>query len=76
MIFILNDEHPEIRAYLVQCEGARKLINPDIYSLQSGSLVNNNVMVVDLNEQVLITAILDLSIFRTKKYGDIKVVLN
>lgn len=76
MMFILTDEHPEIRAYLVQCEGAAKLINPDIYSLQSGSLVNNNVMVVDLNEQVLTSAILDLSISRANSDDDCKSVLN
>lgn len=33
MIFILNDEHPEIRAYLVQSEGAQKLIDPGVYAL-------------------------------------------
>jgi len=34
LVLILNDEHPEIRGYLVQCDGAKKLVN-ERYGVES-----------------------------------------
>ena len=49
-IFLLNDEHPEIRSYLVQAKGTRAFFGSSDFKIESPSLVSAGEMKVDLNE--------------------------
>lgn len=58
VIYLLNDEHPEIRSYLVQAKGARAFFGSADFRIESPSLVGAGEMKVDLNEQMLIKIVL------------------
>ena len=70
LVLISNDEHPEIRSYLLQSRGVSQLVDRQRYSIESQSLANHKsdkgaaiasageAMVIDLNEQVLVESIL------------------
>jgi hypothetical protein len=68
LILILHDEHPEIRSYLVQSAGVQKFVDPAAHSVESPSLVSQDDpekatdMVVDLNEQMLLTSIISTTL--------------
>lgn len=73
VVLILNDEHPEIRSYLVQSAGVGKLIERTKYSIESPSLSGGSAedaaakaMVVDLNEPVLIESALHSALAAAK----------
>ena len=61
ILFILNDEHPEIRAYFVQSQGAQKLVVKEKFSLESPSLTSDSIL-IDLNEQVLTESVLETAL--------------
>ena len=61
ILFILNDEHPEIRAYFVQSQGAQKLVVKEKYSLKSPSLTTDSIL-IDVNEQVLTESVLETAL--------------
>lgn len=56
-VLLLNDEHPEIRSYLVQSLGARKLFC-ETNNIKSPMLIEKAPMLVDLNETTMVEAVL------------------
>lgn len=74
LVLILQDEHPEIRSYLVQSIGINRFVEPETYSIKSPSLANHAVPdkapVVDLNEQVLLESILRTTLASARSSGD------
>ena len=70
LVLLANDEHPEIRTYLLQSRGVSQLVDRQVYSIESQSLASHKsdegaaiasageAMVIDLNEQVMVESIL------------------
>lgn len=73
LVLILQDEHPEIRSYLVQSIGINRFVEAETYSIKSPSLASHDApgkaLVVDLNEQVLLESILRTTLASARSSG-------